>query len=670
MLYPIFLPVFIALSLQSASARLVLSNIILSLSSIPSRLVPGGGYQSYYSVVHWCLASLPLIAPKTVSSKDQAYRTLESAASNSTDDLPTEYLLGLYPLHQGLRAVLRQISSTSLLSTETDLLATGLINLLIHSASPQAIILKALILGGGISILVLCGPVVRWGVTLARIPKWRFRRAGQTIKAGNVFYRLFKRPKDSRQHARDSDADEDGPPGISARTGSQNVRPGIELSHGNNVQPLIGMQVDNASTSNKDLDKTKMNGGMTRLLDISNARPRRHPLSMADGFYATGQTLGESEQPTRRQQRSSLFYVHSYLTLTPSQASFRKWLYAGYVYLTIVLVVLLGIRPYIERHALNSHEPFGWAIGYLAGNIRWLRFNIVKSNLEYWICLPPSVDKDATSSPSFGLVEDVRQNSLGAANTRLVLSAYFLVILVVGIGTGFRLRDCVEVDTRRKVFHGIMVLMFLPTTFIDPIFAGFSMIIVLTIFLLLEVFRASQLPPLSKPLATFLAPYVDGRDLRGPIVISHIFLLIGCAVPLWLSLSDIGRAGQGCWAGWDVVRHDIGMLSGIICVGMGDAAASLIGRRFGRRKWPWSGGKSIEGSLAFWVAVTFGLCITSAWLWVGRWSTNHADPWVKTVFKSMMAAGVASLTEAVLTGGNDNVIVPIVLWLLVKGLGI
>lgn len=38
--------------------------------------------------------------------------------------------------------------------------------------------------------------------------------------------------------------------------------------------------------------------------------------------------------------------------------------------------------------------------------------------------------------------------------------------------------------------------------------------------------------------------------------------------------------------------------------------------------------------------------------------------------KMTVAAAGASLTEAVLTGGNDNVIVPVILWLLVRGLGI
>src|SRR4029450_13565985 len=105
--------------------------------------------------------------------------------------------------------------------------------------------------------------------------------------------------------------------------------------------------------------------------------------------------------------------------------------------------------------------------------------------------------------------------------------------------------------------------------------------------------RASQLPPLSKPIASFLAPYVDGRDLRGPVVISHIFLLIGCAIPLWLALAAIPRVGVEHMVGGGGPTRDISMVSGIVCVGLGDAAASLIGRRWGHRKWLWGGGKSL-----------------------------------------------------------------------------
>ena len=220
-----------------------------------------------------------------------------------------------------------------------------------------------------------------------------------------------------------------------------------------------------------------------------------------------------------------------------------------------------------------------------------------------------------------------------------------------------------------------MVAMLLPTIFIDPCFVALALALVLAIFLLLDLIRASQLPPLSKPIARFLTPYVDGRDLRGPVVVSHIFLLIGCAIPLWLGLAGVERTGEEPWVDWDVGTRDVSMIAGVVCVGMGDAAASLIGRRFGRRKWPWAGGKSLEGSAAFAGAVTLGLVFGKIWLYAG-WEEEkvpRAD-WMRVGMKTLGKAGVcsmgASLNEAVLTGGNDNVIVPVVLWVLVRGVGL
>jgi dolichol kinase len=256
----------------------------------------------------------------------------------------------------------------------------------------------------------------------------------------------------------------------------------------------------------------------------------------------------------------------------------------------------------------------------------------------------------------------------GEANTRLLLGGYCVSVIAIGMVVVLRLSSVVEVDTRRKVFHGMMVAMLLPTIFVDPAFVALALVLVLAIFLLLDLLRASQLPPLSKPLAYFLTPYVDGRDLRGPVVVSHIFLLIGCAIPLWLSLSSIGRTGDRPWEGWEVATRDVSMVAGVVCVGMGDAAASLIGRRYGRRKWPWAGGKSLEGSLAFAIAVTVGLVFGKAWLRLGQWHDDGAaESWPVIVAKAAVSACGASLNEAVLTGGNDNVIVPVILWLLVRG---
>lgn len=366
----------------------------------------------------------------------------------------------------------------------------------------------------------------------------------------------------------------------------------------------------------------------------------------------------------------------SFLSLTVPQAQVRKWLYALYVYGAVLVIILGPVRTYVGQRALHGQEPFGWALGYLFGNISWFRFWTVMWNLERWISLPARWDSEwSHPSCALGWVEHLRQTAFGEANTRLLIAGYCVVVIVTGLAVVFQLSSITEVDTRRKVFHGMMVLMFLPTVYIDPAFCALALGLVLAVFLLLDLFRASQMPPISRPLTYFLAPYVDGRDHRGPVIVSHIFLLIGCSIPLWLSLADIARTGEHPWGAWNLLYRDVSMVSGIICVGMGDAAASLVGRRFGRLKWFWGGGKSLEGSVAFAAAVTGGLIAARAWLAVGQWPVEAEGgsgqiAWAGTVCKAVLAAAGTSATEAILTGCNDNVVVPVVLWLLVRGLGL
>lgn len=345
-------------------------------------------------------------------------------------------------------------------------------------------------------------------------------------------------------------------------------------------------------------------------------------------------------------------------------------MYAFYVYACLLGIILVGVRAYVQQYALGGHEPIGWALGYVLGDWPWFRFQVAKANLERWVCLPRYSESADRRHDHAGWVQHLRHGH-GEANTRLLLGAYWLGIIVLGLVVVFRLKVTYEVDTRRKVFHFMMVAMFLPGTYVDPAFGALGLVLVLAIFLILDLLRASQLPPLSKPIASFLAPYVDGRDFRGPVVVSHIFLLIGCAIPLWLALATAKRAGAGCLAGWEVPTRDVSMVSGVVCVGIGDAAASLIGRRHGRRKWLWGGGKSLEGSLAFAAAVVSGLAAAAAWLRLGGWPTTDAPAGALASARNAAAcASMASLTEAVLTGGNDNVIVPVVLWTCVKSLGV
>lgn len=666
LLYPQVIPVLAALLVAPNAPGVILPNLVLSLCTLPGVLIPTARYSGPSNPVHWLISCIPLFLGNLPSPG------LEGRQFN-LDGVPAETLVLLYPLHQNLCTILQYLTTTSLLSAELQLLSVSLINILLVSCSPQAEVLKALLWVGGFGTLIFCGGPIQWGISLARVPKWRFTRTAAASRGFSVsrFLRSILLLRGCPKHSVcDSDLGESN------------------SESGNTSDEDYGLSLSRASSAMIQRAGSIADGDAVPPTRVSlDASEVRHTSEHDNGPLVTPfrrHTLpslkperSKTHTPSGRRKRAASSTVRSFFTLTYAQATARKWLYACYVYLTIVAIVLVGVRLYIQQFALFGAEPIGWALGYLLGDLPRFRFQVVNANLERWILLPSRSPETDNQTCHLGRIAHLRHSFLGEANTRLVLSAYFLLVIATGLAVVFRLSPICEVDTRRKVFHFMMVAMFLPATFIDPTFCALGLAVVLAVFLLLDLVRASQLPPLSKPIANFLTPYVDGRDLRGPVVVSHIFLLIGCAIPLWLSLAALPRTGEGALRGWEVPTRDISMVSGVVCVGLGDAAASLIGRRWGRRKWIWGGGKSIEGSVAFALAVFGGLAAAGIWLKVGGWPVSGDDTrldarggWWPTVGKMGICASVASLTEAVLTGGNDNVVVPVILWTCVKSTGI
>ncbi|KAL1861136.1 hypothetical protein Plec18167_002838 [Paecilomyces lecythidis] len=614
-----------------------------------------GFYGTGFSLTGWMATVVPIIVSEDPLALGGLPRPLFLRGIGS------ETLFLIFPLHEALIPTLDFLLASSLLPAELQLLATALINLYMFSASPQAQILKALLWLGGLCVFISCRQVLRWEVALARVPTWKFRRPACSSRLRrSIFSALdekicqkLSQICSNKTKALDEDSEDDQfVKKPLRRYGSLSER---HNGHAGSEEPV-------SAVDNYNVD------------DIFQARfltgpKRRHTISTPEDTTHTS-THRVRTTPGGRRKRSIAPGLASFLSLTAAQAQVRRWVYALYTYAAVFLIVMGPVRKYVGEKALYGSEPFGWALGYLLGNQPWFRFWTVMMNLESWIRIPLRLDPDATDTCRQGWLEHLRQDTFGEANTRLLMSAYCLLVLITGMAIVLRLSSIVEVDTRRKVFHGMMVAMFLPTVYVDPAFCALALALVLAVFLLLDLFRASQLPPISRPLTHFLAPYVDGRDHRGPVIVSHIFLLIGCAIPLWLSLASLPRGGSPPWEGWEVPSRDVSMVSGVICVGMGDAAASLVGRRFGRHKWFWGGGKSLEGSVAFAAAVSVGLVVARAWIVLGGWHPSSDCSWPRIVGKSILAASGASTTEAVLTGGNDNVIVPVVLWLLVRGLNI
>jgi hypothetical protein len=254
-LYPAVLPVLISISLFSALPKALLPNILLGLAALPPQLIPYGTSSVGYSSLHWFVSILPLVASENTEfpSKLLAPIPYKLKLPSPIQGLHPELLVCLFPLHQALLPPLHYLTTTSLLPAELHLLSIGLINLLLFTDSPQAGILKTMIWIGGVSLFVLCGKVLKWGVALARIPRWRFRRVGRVIQAQQSFLQVLNkslRTRSATRAASDSDADEDDSLLQNPPTKTKNLRLDILNALRNNSKAPNGHEPRSAIETN------------------------------------------------------------------------------------------------------------------------------------------------------------------------------------------------------------------------------------------------------------------------------------------------------------------------------------------------------------------------------------------------------------------------------------
>jgi dolichol kinase len=96
------------------------------------------------------------------------------------------------------------------------------------------------------------------------------------------------------------------------------------------------------------------------------------------------------------------------------------------------------------------------------------------------------------------------------------------------------------------------------------------------------------------------------------------------------------------------------LAAGIIPLAYGDAAASLVGQKFGRHTYNVFGTKSIEGSVAMFFVCFAGL--SASFLFFSNFTTLSTYPFF---LSALAVAALASLLEAITPKGLDNLIVPL-----------
>eukprot|EP00797_Seminavis_robusta_P024354 Sro408_g136960.2 (367) ;mRNA; r:34497-35597 len=205
----------------------------------------------------------------------------------------------------------------------------------------------------------------------------------------------------------------------------------------------------------------------------------------------------------------------------------------------------------------------------------------------------------------------------------------------------------------RKWFHGIAILLFGPVTIAAPQLMSLSYAIALAVLMLLESARGT-FPIIEQFHQRYLDPSKDSPDA---LVISHMALILGCALPLWIlevllsSDNDDDHHGKMTSLPADTIL--LLQLWGILSLGIGDSMGAIVGVLKGRTRWSQHNSRTIEGSLAMWIS----LMVSCAWV---HWFCGvQRSNTVSFLGQSTVTVTVVTLLEAH-TSQIDNLVLPLV----------
>ena len=188
------------------------------------------------------------------------------------------------------------------------------------------------------------------------------------------------------------------------------------------------------------------------------------------------------------------------------------------------------------------------------------------------------------------------------------------------------------------------------TTVFVPQLQSLSYAVAVCVLLVIEVIRI-DIPLLNDFYYTYLDQTKDEAD-DSKFVISHIALVAGCAMPLWIIQYFTFFCPN------KNTDHEINVLVGLWGVwvlGIGDAMGAIIGKSFGRYKWG-SNSRTIEGSMAMFLSLCISCMITT--LYISK-TTMHADEAQGVYFVALWLPAVlfVTLIEA-FTSQIDNIVLP------------
>ncbi|OWB71601.1 hypothetical protein B5S31_g1291 [[Candida] boidinii] len=232
-------------------------------------------------------------------------------------------------------------------------------------------------------------------------------------------------------------------------------------------------------------------------------------------------------------------------------------------------------------------------------------------------------------TPVEWLLKFIKQDS----ERQLIVQCWiaFSVILIPSVFTFARF---LPLDIRRKIWHYAIFIAVAYPMIIQPELTSLALIGLFGVILIVEIQRSLKLRPFGAYLSSLFEPFEDKKDKEGPLVVSYIYLVIGILTPVLLE----GCTGKGA------------SIAGLVTSGLGDSTASILGKRLGSHKWPYSN-KTYEGTFAFFIT---SVAAFYGFQYLGQNELSHNA----ILISSFITALIEGATDI-----NDNLLSPAICYM-------
>ncbi|CUM50593.1 uncharacterized protein AC631_03969 [Debaryomyces fabryi] len=236
-------------------------------------------------------------------------------------------------------------------------------------------------------------------------------------------------------------------------------------------------------------------------------------------------------------------------------------------------------------------------------------------------------------------------NYITESEERVQILSSWGILLLVSIPAVFINSNKLSLNSRRKVWHYIILVMIAyPSLPKQPIFTIISLLGSIVVFIILEIVRYNKFTILGEWLYKQLVIFQDFKDLKGPLNLSYIFLIIGVTIPIVFDYC---------------IKRELTCKSfiGIIGLGIGDSSASVIGKHFGSLKWKGSS-KSVQGTAAFIFFSMAGFYVVDKYI-----LTQHVHSWENLLVSCILGGVLEGVSNL-----NDNFLIPSVMYISLQAL--